>query len=162
VEQQLVGEFGALPPCTRHRDAGGDRPADAVARHGESRRVAAEVRGVLGHPGDRPPAVDHRRREPPLRGPPIVDGDDDDGRAPSQFPTEHVVGLEVAEDPAPAVEVHDHRVRAGLGGAVNPERETGVAVVADGGRPDAPDRGGGSFEVMSSLNADRPASTESQ
>ena len=66
------------------------------------------------HPADGGQAVVDGGRERVLGRQPVVDGDDRDAAGRGQGADGAVVGVEVADDPAAAVEVHEHRPRPGL------------------------------------------------
>ncbi len=73
--------------------------------------VDAEALRVLGDPFPRRPAVVERGRERRLGCEPVVDRDDPDLRLLGEEPAQRVVAVEVAVDPATAVEEHQRRRR---------------------------------------------------
>lgn len=121
VEEHLLDQ-GDVAAVLRHQgERGGHVAADGVADHRDTGGVQALGRALgddpLGHcvvllDGD---GVAGLGRE-------VVLGEDDSGLcADRQFAHQAVVGVGVAEDPARAMDVDDHRERAGgAGGADDP------------------------------------------
>ena len=82
----------------------------------------------LGHPAHGRHAVVDRRRERMLGRQPIVDGHDRHAAGGREGADGAVMGLEVADDPAAAVEVHEHGPRPRFGGGhIHPHRHVTAA-----------------------------------
>ncbi len=116
VEQHLRGERQAARVARVQRDGGREVAARAVARHDDP--AVAEAGGR--EPRRRRHAVLERRGERMLRRAAVVDRDDRRPRRACQPAAERVVRVEVAEDPAPAVE---ERHRGTGGAAVDADRQ---------------------------------------
>ena len=93
------------------RRHGGEVAAGAVAAHRDALGVDAERGRVRAHPAQRREAVVDGGRKAVLRRQPVVHRDDDATGAQRQLPARHVVGVEVADRPAAAVVVDQHRQR---------------------------------------------------
>ena len=105
-------------------DGGGEVATGAVAAHRDPVGVAADLGRELGGPLGRGVAVLDRRREGVFGREPVVHREHETVGLVGDPATHRVVGVEAPDDPATAVEGHEHRERAvgGLGG-VEPHRE---------------------------------------
>ncbi len=127
----------------RQGQQGGEVPTGRAPAHGHEARVAAVAVDVVPHPGDGPLAVHDVGRPGVLRAQPVIDGHPHPA-APGQLEEEGQTLLAlVADDPGPAVDVHEHRGVLGRVGAPHDHIEAmgapavaPVVDVADGpGRP---------------------------
>ena len=111
-------------PVSRHEGYGGRQVASgARSSHGDSGRVHPDGRGVLRYPFGRGIAVLDRRRELVLGGQAVVDGHDGTSRSGDDVAHGPVVGLDVANDPAAAVEIDEDGKRGVPVGPVNTDRD---------------------------------------
>jgi hypothetical protein len=146
IDQQLVGDRQVAGVAAEQRDDGGEVAAGAVAadRRGATRSRPSARHG--GAPSGRGEAVVDRGREAVLGAHAVVDRDDRAARAVGELAAEHVVGVEVADGPAAAVEVHQHRRRRRVVAAprrpVQAQRDRAVRPSADSSAISA--TGGGS------------------
>ena len=112
VDEQLRRERGAAGVAQLLGDDGGQVAARAVAADREPGRVAAELGDVLGGPAGGGEAVVDGGRERRLGREPVVDRQHDDVGLAADPAALVVVGVEVADDEAAAVEEHQRRERA--------------------------------------------------
>lgn len=89
------------------RDGGGEVAAGAVA--GDRDRGGVELAGVAEHILGHRPAVVVRRGEGVLGCAAVVNADDASAHIADEAPGVLVVRVEVSDDPATAVEEHNHR-----------------------------------------------------
>ena len=75
--------------------------------------------GIRRRPAGRGPGVVDGGRKLVLRRQAIVDGQDDGPRAVAERATDHVLGIEIADDPAAAVEEDDDRERPRADGGID-------------------------------------------
>src|SRR5437867_4151193 len=104
IDQHLVRERRRAVITRQQCDDGREVTAGAVPADREPAGVDAERRRVGRDPPRGRPRVVDRGRELVLRRQTIVDVDDADARARRELSAEHVVRLDVADDPAAAVE----------------------------------------------------------
>ncbi len=102
--------------------------ADAVAAEGGAGGFESEAAALFGQPVGAVQGVQHRRRERPLRGQPVVQGEDRAVACPGQAPAQRVVGVEAANHVAAAVEVQQHGLGIGGAGSSVQARLQGMAV----------------------------------
>ena len=122
--------LGPLPLLRHQRDDGRHVAADAVSGDGEAAGVGAELGRVLRHVlGDGVALLD-RGRIAALRGPVVVDENDDGIGADRELADQAIMRLLVAEHPAAAVNVHDDRQGAGRAGRPH-HADVGPPVRAD-------------------------------
>ena len=112
VDQELEGDRRAAAFARRERDPAGDVAAGAVAADGEACGVGAQAGGVPGDPAGRGVAVLQRGGEAVLRRKPVVHGGHQAAGVMAEIAADIVVGVEVAADPAAAVDVDQDRQRA--------------------------------------------------
>ncbi len=101
--------------------AGGQVSSGAVAGHPHALGIPAELLGVGGHPGHGGGAVVEGGREAVLGGEAVVDAHHHGPGASRQDPARPVVGVDVTDDPAPAVEEGHDRDRTVEAGPVDAE-----------------------------------------
>ena len=103
IDQHLTGEFRA---CLAHGNGcdGREIAAGAVAADEKSRRIDAELLRIRGHPFRCGNGVLGCGGEFVLRCQAIVDGDDDQLTLMCELAARHVVGVEIADHKAAAVE----------------------------------------------------------
>src|SRR5690606_4720797 len=146
VEQHLQGGPRGPGGAQPARRGGGDLPAGAVAGDADAGGVQAERGGAGGDPADGGDGVVDGGGVGVLGRAAVPDRHPGDAAGPCQRPHDRVVGVDVAEDPAAAVEVDQGgRGTAGGGGA------GGGKVQAGGQRP------GGAVHAEVLHRADREA-----
>jgi hypothetical protein len=130
VDQELERKRWTAFPLGPLCDDGREVAARAVATDRETIGVGAELRGVGRRPPERGPGILGRGREGVLRGEPVVDGEDMDARVAAEEATWPVVGVEVPDLEAAAVEEDEQRVGAArLVGRVQPGAERSLGSV---------------------------------
>ncbi len=102
IHEHLERERRASPVPGALRAHRGHIPASAVT--GDDKRLARVLRG---DPDQRVPRVLERRGERVLGGKPVVDRDESTSGALGEHPAHRVVGVEIADRPAAAVDVED-------------------------------------------------------
>ena len=112
IDQQLACELWAVAIARRKRNHRGEIAAGAVAADHDPRRIDAELSGVVGYPFGGGDAVVDRSGIFVLGREAIVDGDDDQLALMGHLAADHVVGIDIADHPAAAVEEHQARREA--------------------------------------------------
>src|SRR5580700_6005268 len=107
VQQGLITQLRRSPIAgdeTHHR---GEIAAGAVAADGEALAVDAEGYGLPRDPRSRREAILDRCRKFVFRSEAVIDRDDDASRPIGKMAAEAVMGVEIADDPAAAMEVDE-------------------------------------------------------
>jgi hypothetical protein len=104
VYQDLRGKPAALLVVQGQGRDGGEVGAGAIAPNRDVRWVDIQGGGVGDDPTGRRKRIVNRRREPVLRGKPVLDGDDGAGPCVRYGAAQRIVGRNAAERPAPAME----------------------------------------------------------
>ncbi len=113
IDEQLERQRGAAAVARHQRDGRGEVAAGAVAGDDDAARIDAQVCGVRGHPLQRRVAVVQPGRKLVFRREAIVDGHHLAAHAVGERAAGGVVAVEVAGDPAAAVQPDQQRERAG-------------------------------------------------
>ncbi len=113
------------PPMSRaSRQTTAASPPPALQPHDrEPARYAAECLGIVGDPPHRGHGVVDRGREPVLGRVTVIRRDENRVASHAKVPAQRIVRNGVAQNPTPAVEVHDDRVRARGRRPVQPVRQ---------------------------------------
>ena len=102
----------------RHQgDHGRQVAAGAVAADGDAAPFQSQRRGAAAHPGEGGERILGGHGKAVLRRTAVVDRDQRTAGGVGQQPAKGVVRLKIADDPAAAVVVHQHRQRAAASGA---------------------------------------------
>ena len=112
VDQQLEAHRQVAGIAQRDRHHRGQVAAGAVAADRQARGIDAQLGGVVAHPARGGDAVVHRGREAVLRAHAVVHRHHRAAGGVGQLAAQRVVRVQVADDPAAAVVVHQHRRRA--------------------------------------------------
>ena len=124
VDQHLVAQRRRTAIARHQRDGGGEIAARAVSRDRDARAVDADFAAVFGNPTRCGVAILGGGGVGVLGRQPVVDRHHDGVRAVCQRAAEVVVGLEVADHPAAAVEEdHGRRRRWRAVGAIDAHRD---------------------------------------
>ena len=126
IDQELVYEPRAAAITRFERDDRREVAAGAVAADREAPGIDAEPRCVGGNPPRRGDGILRGGGKFVLGCEPIVDGDDETRGGVGERSADLVVALEVADHPAPAVEVDERRLKLVIGHAlatIEPERD---------------------------------------
>ena len=146
VDEQLEADGGAAFVAGAQGDDGGEVAARGVAAHGQPARVRAQFGGAGGGPDGGGVAVLVGGGEAVFGREAVVHGDEDAARAGGQLAAGHVRRVEVADDPAAAVEPDEQGQALGLDGAVDAHgdvaRGAGDGAVLDARHLRAGDGGG--------------------
>ena len=128
VDQQLQLERdGLCGIAPGQRDHSGQVATGAVATHGKTPGVQAQLSRVGLQPAGGRQHVVHRRWEPVLRAHAVVHRHHRALRGIRQITAQTVVGVQVAHDPTTAVVIHQRGGRAGSAGrAVQTQRDGAV------------------------------------
>jgi len=118
--QAGIGQRQVAGVAQRDRHHRGQVAAGAVAADRQARGIDAQLGGVITHPARGRDAVVHRGGETMLGSHAVVHRDHGAAGGNGQLAAQRVVGVQVADHPATAVEVHQHR-RRGLPGSVGGE-----------------------------------------
>ena len=113
IEQDLRRYPGAALVARADRSDRGHRAAHAVAAHGQTHGIAADLGRVLGGPLRRRETIVGRGGKFVLRRQPVVHRHDHRAAAPADLAAHGVVGVDAANDEGAAVEEHQDRA-AGL------------------------------------------------
>ena len=113
IDEQLRREWRAVALTGEQRDGGREVAAGARAADGQPVGSSPSSAAVLGDPAGGGVAVFEAGGKRVLRGAAIRDRDDCAGRLVRKPPTDGVDGIERAEHPASAEDVHEHGERAG-------------------------------------------------
>src|SRR5438132_2886999 len=111
IDEHLTRRRGHPAGSSELRDDGRQIPARRIAGHGDASDIDADVAALRPGPAIRRQAVLDRGRELVLGRQPIVDGHDEHTRVLGQPRAEAVMRLEIALNPAAAVEVRDGGLR---------------------------------------------------
>lgn len=132
VHQQL--EPGQREAGVPEPQAGGgsEIPAGAVTGDGDPGGVGAEVPGVTAGPVEHRGALSQRGREAMLGGQAVVQREQAEPACGDEIPADRVVGIQVAENEAAAVDVDDQwQFAAGARRPVGPDPDLPAAGVCD-------------------------------
>ncbi len=130
IDQELIRDPRAAPVAGEQAGDRREVAAGAVAADGEPRRIDPERRALPGDPGGRGEAILDRGREFVLGRQAVVDRDDGAAGGIGEMAAERVVRFDIADDPAAAVEIDQHRQvrrRRGAGAAIEAQRN-GAAI----------------------------------
>mmetsp|Transcript_5237 Transcript_5237/g.19603 ORF Transcript_5237/g.19603 Transcript_5237/m.19603 type:complete len:289 (+) Transcript_5237:1973-2839(+) len=131
-DQQLQGQRQAAVAGEEGR-AGGQRAAGAVTRHAEPGAVQAERGSMLVQPGQSGPGIVHRGREAMLGCEPVVQRHHGRATAQAELAAQAVVGFQVADREAAAVQIEQHR-QHGVARRVQPRGPAGDFEVRHAGQ----------------------------
>ena len=106
IDQHLAGELWAVAVARGKRHDGGEIAAGAVAADQQLRGVDAELFGVGGNPFRRGDGVVDGGGEFVLGREAVIDRDHDQLALMGELAADHVMGIEIADHPAAAVEEH--------------------------------------------------------
>jgi hypothetical protein len=113
IDQQLEGDGQVTCIARSDRHHGREIAAGAVAADRQAACIEAQRRGLAAHPARGGQHVVDGGGKAVFGAHAVVDRDHRAPRAVGQLPAQHVVRVEIADDPATAVVVHQHRQRAG-------------------------------------------------
>ena len=111
IDQHLTRDRRTVAVAGRYRDHCGKIAAGAVAANHEPRCVDAEFLRVGGDPCRRGDGVIDGGRKFMLGRQAIIDGDNDELTFVGQLAAHHIVGIEIADHPAAAMEKHQAGAR---------------------------------------------------
>jgi hypothetical protein len=129
IEQQLEAQRRTAAVPRHDRNHGREISARAVAAHGYPARIGAERRGVGSHPPGRGVAILGRCGKLVLRSEPIIDRHQHASRRVCNRAAQDVVGIDTAEHPSAAVEIHQRAHRSRSGGGVDANRNCAMRTV---------------------------------
>ena len=112
IDQQLEGDRQVAGVARQQRDHRRQVAARAVAADRQARRIEPERAGLRAHPARGGVGVFDGRGEAVLRRHAVVDRHHRAARAVGQLAAQRVMRVEIADDPAAAVVVDQHRQRA--------------------------------------------------
>ena len=112
IDQHLARDRGAVAVARRYRNHRGEIAAGAVAADAQPRRVDAELSCIVGDPFRRGDDVLDAGGKFVLGREPVIDGNDNELTFVGQLTAHHVMGIEIADDPAAAMKEHQARRKA--------------------------------------------------